>query len=144
MLRLHNLQTWILAPPRWSGPAGNFLVFAVITVMLGLNAAYMVDRFKKDRPLDYLTGKMTREEYIQSFRPAYAAFQYANAHLSSDAKIFGLFMGGRGYYSDRHIAFPGVLLYKAASDAESTRDVAATSTGKGFTHILMSYAGFNV
>lgn len=74
---------------------------------------------KKTVPLDYLTGKMTRDEYIQSFRPAYAAFQYANAHLSSDAKIFGLFMGGRGYYSDRYISFQDVLLYKAVRDAAS-------------------------
>ena len=116
----------------------------VVLAMLGLNAAYMVDLFKKDRPLEYLTGKMTREEYIQSFRQEYAGFHYANDHLAPDAKIFGLFMGGRGYYSDRHIAFPDTLLYKAARDAASGRDVAATLTGKGFTHILMNYAGCNV
>jgi hypothetical protein len=144
MLGLHNFQTRILAPVRWSGPVKTFLVFAVITVMLGLNAAYMVERFKKDRPLEYLTGKMTRDEYIQAFRPEYATFQYANAHLAPDAKIFGLFMGGRGYYSDRFIAFPDALLYKAAKDAASGQDVAATLTGKGFTHILMSYSGFNL
>jgi hypothetical protein len=144
MLGLHNLQARILSPARRSFTVGNFLVFAVITVMLVLNAAYMVDRFKKDRPLAYLTGKITRDAYIQSFRPEYAAFQYANAHLAPDAKIFGLFMGGRGYYSDRHIAFPDTLLYKAAKDAASGRDVAAILTGKGYTHILMSYAGFNV
>jgi hypothetical protein len=112
--------------------------------MLGLNAAYMVERFQKDRPLDYLTGKMTRDAYIQAFRPEYATFQYANAHLALDAKIFGLFMGGRGYYSDRFIAFPDSLLYKAAKDAASGQDVAKTLTGKGFTHILMSYSGLNL
>jgi hypothetical protein len=144
MLGLHNFQTRILAPVRWSGPVKTFLVFAVITVMLGLNAAYMVERFKKDRPLEYLTGNMTRDEYIQAFRPEYATFQYANAHLALDAKIFGLFMGGRGYYSDRYIAFPDSLLYKAAKEAASGQDVAKTLTGKGFTHILMSYAGLNL
>jgi hypothetical protein len=144
MLGLHNFQTRILAPVRWSGPVKTFLVFALITVMLGLNAAYMVERFKRDRPLEYLTGKMTRDEYIQAFRPEYATFQYANAHLARDAKIFGLFMGGRGYYSDRFIAFPDSLLYKAAKDAASGQDVAAALTGKGFTHILMSYSGLNL
>jgi 4-amino-4-deoxy-L-arabinose transferase-like glycosyltransferase len=144
ILGLHNFQTRIFAPVRWSGPVKTFLVFAVITVMLGLNAAYMVERFKKDRPLEYLTGNMTRDEYIQAFRPEYATFQYANAHLAKDAKIFGLFMGGRGYYSDRYIAFPDALLSKAAKDAASGQDVAATLTGKGFTHILMSYSGLNL
>jgi hypothetical protein len=144
MLGLHNFQTRILAAVRWSGPVKTFLVFALITVMLGLNAAYMVERFKKDRPLEYLMGKVTRDEYIQAFRPEYATFQYANAHLAKDAKIFGLFMGGRGYYSDRYIAFPDSLLSKAAKDAASGQDVAKTLTGKGFTHILMSYAGLNL
>jgi hypothetical protein len=144
MLGLHNFQTRILAPVRWSGPVKTFLVFAVISVMLGLNAAYMVERFKKDRPLAYLMGNMTRDEYIQAFRPEYATFQYANAHLARDAKIFGLFMGGRGYYSDRFVAFPDSLLYKAAKEAASGQDVAATLAGKGFTHILMSYSGFNL
>jgi hypothetical protein len=144
MLGLHNFQTRILAPVRWSGPVKTFLVFAVITVMLGLNAAYMVERFKKDRPLEYLTGKMTRDEYIQAFRPEYATFQYANAHLAADAKIFGLFMGGRGYYSDRYIAFPDSLLYRAAKNSASGQDVAATLIDKGFTHILMSYSGLNL
>jgi 4-amino-4-deoxy-L-arabinose transferase-like glycosyltransferase len=144
MIGLHNFQTRILASVPWSGPVKAFLVFAVITVMLGLNAAYMVERFKKDRPLAYLMGNMTRDEYIQAFRPEYAAFQYANAHLAKDAKIFGLFMGGRGYYSDRFIAFHDKLLYRAAKDAASGADVAKAITGKGFTHILMSYAGFNL
>jgi hypothetical protein len=144
MLGLHNFQTRILAPAPWSGPVKAFLVFAVITVMLGLNAAYMVERFQKDQPLEYLTGKVTRDEYIQAFRPEYATFQYANAHLAKDAKIFGLFMGGRGYYSDRFIAFPDALLYRAAKEAESGQDVAKTLTGKGFTHILMSYSGLNL
>jgi hypothetical protein len=144
MLGLHNFQTRILAPVRWFWLVKTFLVFAVITVMLGMNAAYMVERFKKDRPLDYLMGNMTRDEYIQSFRPEYATFQYANAHLAPDAKIFGLFMGGRGYYSDRFIAFPDSLLYKAAKEAASGQDVAKTLTGKGFTHILMSYSGLNL
>ena len=112
--------------------------------MLGMNAAYMVERFKKDRPLDYLSGKLTRDEYIQMFRPEYAAFQYANANLKPDAKIFGLFMGGRGYYSDRFIAFSDSLLHRSAQKAASGKDVAATLTGRGFTHILMSYSGFNL
>ena len=144
MLGLHNFQTRILGDARWPEPVRNFLMFALITVMLELNANYMVERFNKDQPLDYLSGKLTRDEYIQIFRPEYAAFQYANANLASDAKIFGLYMGGRGYYSDRYIAFPDSLLYKAAKDAASGQDVAATLTGKGFTHILMSYSGFNL
>lgn len=144
MLGLHNFQTRILAPVRWSGPVRKWGVFTVVAVMLGMNAAYMVERFKKDRPLDYLSGKLSRDAYIQAFRPEYATFQYANAHLPEGAKIFGLFMGGRGYYSDRYIAFPDALLHRAAREAASGKDVAETLGGNGFTHILMSYSGLNL
>jgi hypothetical protein len=144
MFGLYNIQKPGGLGARLFGPARKWVVFAVVAVMLGMNAAYMVERFKKDRPLDYLSGKLTRDEYIQMFRPEYAAFQYANANLAPDAKIFGLYMGGRGYYSDRYIAFPDALLHRAAREAASGKDVAATLTGSGFTHILMSYAGLNL
>jgi 4-amino-4-deoxy-L-arabinose transferase-like glycosyltransferase len=144
MFGLYNIQKPDGLGARLSGTAQKWVVFAVVAVMLGMNAAYMVERFKKDRPLDYLSGKLTRDEYIQMFRPEYAAFQYANTNLEPDAKIFGLYMGGRGYYSDRYIAFPDALLHKAAGEAASGKDVAATLTGSGFTHILMNYSGFNL
>jgi hypothetical protein len=144
MLGLHNLQARVLSTDRWSGRVRAGVVVAVVAVMLGLNAAYMVERFKKDRPLDYLTGQLSRDEYIQAFRPEYAVFQYANAHLAADARLLGLFMGGRGYYSDRYIAFLDTMFYRAARDAEVGADVAKTLEGKGFTHILISYSGFNL
>ena len=144
MLGLYNFQTRILASVKWPGSVKRFLVSAIITGMFGLNALYMVERFIKDRPLDYLSRKLTRDEYIQAFRPEYATFQYANAHLTEDAKIFGLFMGGRGYYSERFIAFLDPLLYKAAKEAASGQDVATSLTARGFTHIMISYSGFNL
>ncbi|WP_024334613.1 ArnT family glycosyltransferase [Desulfotignum balticum] len=143
MFGLYNIQKPGGLGARLFDPARKWAVFAVVAIMLGMNAAYMVERFKKNRPLDYLSGKLTRDEYIQIFRPEYAAFQYANENLKPDAKIFGLYMGGRGYYSDRYIAFPDALLHRAAREAASGKDVAATMTGSGFTHILMNYAGLN-
>jgi 4-amino-4-deoxy-L-arabinose transferase-like glycosyltransferase len=144
MIGLYRLRETGVLGARLSGPVRAGAVAATVAVMFGLNGAYMVERFNKDRPLDYLSGKLSRDEYIQAFRPEYATFQYANAHLPEGAKIFGLFMGGRGYYSDRFIAFNDSLLYRAAKNAASGADVAATLTGKGFTHILMSYSGFNL
>lgn len=144
MIGLYRFRETGALGAKLSGPVRTGVVAATVAVMFGLNGAYMVERFNKDRPLDCLSGKLSRNEYIQAFRPEYATFQYANAHLPEDAKIFGLFMGGRGYYSDRYIAFNDSLLYRAAKDAASGADVAATLTGKGYTHILMSYSGFNL
>jgi len=144
MIGLYRLRATGILGANLPRPVRAGVIAATVAVMFGLNAAYMVERFNKDRPLDYLSGKLSRDEYIQAFRPEYAAFQYANAHLPKDAEIFGLFMGGRGYYSDRFIAFNDSLLYRASKNAASGADVAARLTGKGFTHILVSYAGFNL
>ncbi len=144
MIGLYRLRKTGVLGVKLPGPVRTGLVVAVVGGMLGLNAVYMVERFNKDRPLDYLTGRLSRDAYIQAFRPEYAAFQYANTHLPENAKIFGLFMGGRGYYSDRFIAFNDSLLYRAAKNAASGSDVAEALAGKGFTHILMSYSGFNL
>ncbi len=144
MIGLYRLRASGVLGAKLSGPVRAGVVAATVAVIFGLNGAYMVERFKKDRPLDYLSGKLSRDEYIQAFRPEYAVFQYANAHLPEDARIFGLFMGGRGYYSDRFIAFNDSLLYRVAKDAATGSDVAATLTGKGFTHILVSFSGFNL
>jgi len=144
MIGLYRLRKTGAVGAKLSGPVRAGVVFVLVAVMLGLNTAYMVERFKKDRPLDYLSGKLTRDEYIQAFRPEYATVQYANLNLAPDAKIYGLFMGGRGYYLDRFIAFSDSLLYKIAKGAASGRAVGKTLTGKGFTHILISYSGFNL
>ena len=82
------------------------------------------------------TGNPVYPLYKQAFRSEYAALQYANEHLVEDAKIFGLYIGNRGYYSDRHIDFPIALLQKSAALAESGQDIAEMLHDKGFTHLL--------
>ncbi|MCA1787709.1 MAG: hypothetical protein LC657_17180, partial [Desulfobacteraceae bacterium] len=89
------------------------------------------------------TGNPVYPLYKQAFRPEYAAFQYANEHLAADAKIFGLYIGNRGYYSDRHIEFPIALLQKSAALAESGQDIAGMLHEKGFTHLLVNVSLFN-
>ena len=111
--------------------------------MLGLNAIYIAERFKLDQPLAYITGKVTREEYIQAYRPEYASFQYANKNLSKDSKIFGLYIGNRGYYSDIPINFHIELLQQIADQAASGKDIARKLMDQGFTHLLVSYSLFN-
>jgi hypothetical protein len=144
MFGLYNIRTRLLQPyARLSGSMKNLIVFTIITAMLGLNAVYMAARFQKDQPLTYISGKTSRDEYIQAFRPEYAAFQYANEHLDEDAKIFGLYIGNRGYYSDRHIEFPIALLQKSAAVAESGQDIAEMLHDKGFTHLLVNVSLFN-
>lgn len=119
------------------------LVLTIILVMLGLNASWFVDRFKRDQPLAYISGKITREEYIQHFRHEYAALQYANKNLNKNSKIFGLYLGNRGYYSDLHIEFSLIQFQKSASVAQKGSDIAKSLYEQGFTHLLINQSLFN-
>jgi hypothetical protein len=111
--------------------------------MLGLNATYIADRFKKDQPLAYITGKVTRDQYIQAFRPEYASFQYANKHLTLNDKIFGLYIGNRGYYSDIPVHFDIEMLQDIAAEVGSGKKIAEKLHEKGFTHIIVNFSLFN-
>ena len=143
MFGLYNLQTDILNRIRLrSGPLKKAVIFCIILAMLGMNAAYMAKRFKKDQPLAYLTGKVTRDQYIQAYRPEYASYQYANKNLSQNDKIFGLYIGDRGYYSDIPIEFGRNLIKHVEPQASSGKQIAESLREKGFTHLMVNFSIF--
>jgi len=144
MFGLYNLQTTILQPShRISNPLKKTAIFGVIAAMLGFNAVYMVDRFQNDHPIAHLSGDITRDQYIQTFRPEYAAFHYANENLSRNDKILGFYIGNRGYYSDIPIEFSITILQKIAAKTDSGKAVAKILSEKGFTHLLLNISLFS-
>ncbi len=73
-----------LVTKRWAKAAGWFVPGCTVllaTLMLSLNAAYIVKQFEYVDPFSYLGGKIDRNEYIARYRPEYRAFQYANHNL---------------------------------------------------------------
>jgi hypothetical protein len=117
--------------------------FSIIFVMLGLNAKYMVERFNYVQPIRYLMGEISRDEYIQKYRPEYASMQYANHNLSPEDKILGVYLGNRGYYSDVDIIFNAGLLKELASKANSPKDISKGLKERGITHLMVNYELFN-
>lgn len=109
----------------------------IVALMFFLNFKYMVDLYKKVDPFPYLTGKISRDDYIQKHRPEYAAYQYINANLPKDAKIFGLMMGNRRYYCDREMITDENILRTAVNSALSSTEIQKYLVGIGLTHIVM-------
>ena len=144
MYGLHNLQSAIQdripGLPEWTKKT---VILIIVFAMLGTNAAYMAERFNKDQPLAYITGQFTRDQYIQKFRPEYASFEYANKNLAENDKIFGLFLGNRGYYSDIPIEFGNDLLQWSAPGPEKGSGIAKAMRKNGFTHLLINFNMFN-
>lgn len=144
MFGLHHLQENLLSQnSQISGFVKRLTAFAIIFVMLGLNVKYMVERFAVVHPRGYLTGKVSRDEYIQKFCPEYASMQYANLNLSKNDRILGIYIGKRSYYSDIDIAFSLDMLQKMAAKAKSPRDIAEGLRERGITYLLVNYELFN-
>ena len=130
-----------LARSRVSSGAAAGLAAAAAVLILLPNMGYILDLFEKVQPIDYLAGRVSRDEYIQRHRPEYAAFRYANQQLPVDAKVLGVFLGNRRYYCDRTLVFDGTL-EAAIKTAGSARDVAARVREKGYSHIVIGAERF--
>ncbi|MFO7665587.1 MAG: glycosyltransferase family 39 protein [Desulfobacterales bacterium] len=114
-----------------------FLFFAVI---ISFNAVYVFQQFRLVTPVEYLRGDIGRDEYIEKYRPEYAAIKYANGNLPADAKILCLFLGNRSYYSDREMLFDYSILIHSIKNGNM---ISSDLRKKGITHLLMWYDMFN-
>ena len=103
--------------------SGVVMTGGIIVLMLAYNLNYFIDLFRYTSPLSYITGQVTRSEYITRYRPEYPVIQFANKQKNS-GKTLCLFLGGRGYYMD----FP------------HTFDTPATQNGF-FTQLIKTTAG---
>ena len=80
---------------------GAVSLAVAMLLLFGMNAAYLLDQFRVVDPIGYLSGRVGREMYITRYRPEYPVMKFANEYLAADAKILGLYLGNRRYYSDR-------------------------------------------
>jgi hypothetical protein len=131
--RKKNLPAWIAS--------GTVLV--LMGNSLALNAAYVLQQFCYVDPLSYISGRMSRDAYISKYRPEHSVYLYANHNLPNNAKILGLFLGKRLYYSEREIVF-GINEFKRIVDqAESDQAILESLKQNGFTFLIIRFDLFN-
>jgi 4-amino-4-deoxy-L-arabinose transferase-like glycosyltransferase len=120
---------------------GMILVLGVVAFSLYLNAVYVYGQFKEIEPFSFLTGAVGRDEYIQKYRPEYAAMRYINENLPLDAKILFIHLGNRGYYCDRAYLFDmqrGVsTLHQIVKNSRFSREVLSELKRRDITHLLI-------
>lgn len=112
--------------------------FAIIIIaMFSMNYNYFFELYKKIDPIPYLSGKISRGEYIQNQRPEYSAYQYINQKVDRNAKIFGLFVGNRRYYCDRPMVTDENVFRKFTNNANSAKDIFNNLTNIRITHFVV-------
>jgi hypothetical protein len=134
---LHRLE--VLAETR-SFASAVWLIPVVL--MLTWNGMYIRQQFEKIDPFSYLSGRLSRDEYLAKQIPEYPLLQHINSKLPESAKILCIFMGWRGYYINRPHSFDqqgnadGLLAWL------KQRGMTAEKIGqrlheKGFSHLLI-------
>lgn len=113
-----------------------------VTLFFVPNLQYAMEQFRIVEPLRYLSGDISRDDYIQKFRPEYAAMRYINHRLPPDARVLGVFLGNRRYYCDRDLIFDGSL-EAGVQSAASAEALATMLREKGFTHVIIRYDLFD-
>ncbi|GAB6192339.1 hypothetical protein JCM39068_20880 [Desulfocastanea catecholica] len=93
-------------------------------------------------PFSYISGQVTRVEYLTRYRPEYKVIQYANTTLPETAKILCIFMGRRGYYiQPNHIFEDNIrsqwLLAWLGEPGMSETEIAKRFKEHGITHIML-------
>ena len=141
---LHQLAVII---DKWcllsSGKLATTLVLSIMGLMLCFNAVYIIKQFSIVEPLGFINGKVSREAYIAKYRPEYSIYQYANRNLPDSAKILGLFLGRRLYYSDRELIFGVNEFQKNINQSDTELLLLKELRDKGFTHLIVRFDLFN-
>ncbi|MFZ3072489.1 MAG: glycosyltransferase family 39 protein [Thermodesulfobacteriota bacterium] len=116
------------------------------------NVYYLKGLYDKYRPIAYVTGKESAEEYLSRTLPDYSVINFANKTLPPSAKVELIFAGDRGYYWERPYYYGGRAgdsLIAAVKSAKSGQELKDSFSGRGITHIfvrdalLIKFAGDN-
>ncbi|MBU2620989.1 MAG: glycosyltransferase family 39 protein, partial [Proteobacteria bacterium] len=144
VMGLHNIFSLLSARfPVSSGRMLSFVLFFLFTIVISTNAGYVVEQFRYVNPIGYLSGKVSRDEYIEKYRPEYAAIKYSNKNLSEDAKILCFFLGNRRYYSDREMLFDETILMNSLRRSDKPDIIVSDMKKKGITHLIIWYDMFD-
>jgi hypothetical protein len=138
---IHLLRNRFSGNTRKIGLAG---VYFSVSILLCLNASYLFHQFRYVSPLDFISGRVGRDAYIERYRPDYAAIQFANKEVPNNGIILGVFLGDRSYYSNRQMVFNFKrFLLDAFQQNFSTEVVTANLSDAGITHLIVRFDLFN-
>lgn len=141
---LYSLSLWLGAT--WPRLHSNkdILVLGIATIcILSTSIPYIKGYYSKVDPMEYLSGRLSKERYITRYRPEYPVVQYANQNIDSTAKILGVFLGNRGYYFDNEVRFTNRFTEDYVVPFRSAGEIIGAIQTEGFRYLLVNYALLN-
>lgn len=141
---LDNLRRHVLPGVLRSNRKQTAFFSLILLLLFSFNISYMIRQFDHVKPLSYLSGKITRDQYIERHRPEYPLVQYLNHITGKNDMVMAIYLGRRQYYFDGDVRFAENLLLKYAQSAANVADLDAKIRGAGFTYIILRYDLFNI
>jgi hypothetical protein len=118
---------------------------ALILLTLAFNVRYVAGLYQRLSPFGYLTGAVTRDEYLTAALPDYEAVMRSNRILPPGAAVMLLFAGDRGYYWEREYYFPdrtGLLVRSYIKRSRDAAELGEKMKRRGVTHLFVNDALF--
>ncbi|NNC78275.1 MAG: phospholipid carrier-dependent glycosyltransferase [Woeseiaceae bacterium] len=107
------------------------------------NLLYTHDLHKKIDPLPFISGEISRDDYIQRHRPEYAAIQAANSLVPAGSRVLGLYLGSRRYYFSVDTTLSNRMFENLATNAHTADEIANGLSVRGFTYLVIRTDFFN-
>jgi len=133
---LHVINSWLLKSAR-SKAMANAVTGVLVALFLLPNVLYAHKLHQKVNPIPYLSGKQSYQDYVQAYRPEFAAIDHANRVVPAGSKVLGLYLGNRRYYFSVDAIVVNAVFTSIAENSGSGQDIAEQLTTLGYSHLVI-------
>jgi len=120
----------------------NILKSVILGIFMGfvsINYNYLLQQWQQLEPIKYISGEISKDDYLEKRLPEYSVIRFANENLNHKAVILSFFLGNRSYYSERNLLFDKNILFDHLKSKNPADYIQRVICGQGITHFLIRY-----
>jgi len=117
----------------------SILILAIGLISYNLILSWQC--FQKQKPLEFIIGKTSRQQYLIKYLKDYPAINYMNNNLSDKSKTYMVSIGNVGYYCQKDFIQESVFDYsfvKILKEAGSPQEILSWLKNQGASHVLIN------
>jgi hypothetical protein len=134
---IKNIVDMIAAGPPLVRRLGWVTMPFIVFFTFFSNGKYIYEQFDYIQPMEYLSGRLNRDEYVSRYRAEHPVVMYANQTLPSDARVLCLFVGKRTFYIEREVHLARDF-YKREKGTYTEQLIAKRLKRFGTTHVIFN------
>ncbi|HQH17714.1 MAG TPA: phospholipid carrier-dependent glycosyltransferase [Smithella sp.] len=119
----------------------SFTVLLIFVFLISQNFLYLKNYYQTINPWNYVSGKESKDAFLNRHVGSYAVMQYINTHTPPDARIKLILVAGRAYYLDREYEYDRSMGMAFISDlvkaSREEKTFPQYVQSLGFTHLLV-------